>query len=989
MAENQPSNLMLPGNPRYQPEELKPFLGYDKLYWGLAEVEIAALDVLYDIGVIPPADYIHLTDMARDGLRAITTTAVDEEERKTRHDVRAWVRLAQTILHPDIGRWVHVPMTSYDPLDTGRSWLYQKAHNEAIRPALRETIGLFAARTRELADQVQIGRTHGQHALPITDAYVILAAVIFNVIVGFFQEYKAANALAALKAVIAQEVYVVRAGVEQLIDARELVVGDIVLLSPGSKVPADGRLFAAEYLKINEAAITGESEAAEKIHHSIEKALILADQHNMVFSGTIATEGRGRFFVTATGIDTEIGKIAQIVKDTAEVKTPLQLKLNSFGRKLGLMVLVLSLIVLGVGTYFGHNFVEMFTTAVAVAVAAIPEGLIIVVTIVLAIGMQHILKKGSLVRKLVAAETLGSTSVICVDKTGTLTLGEMRVVRLFTHSHDIDTVVNKHSLQAIQKGQWELRFLHRIAVNCSNAVIGALEESPGAHQAELAPEMIVGTPTEKALLLSAIESGFSEKDAMSERPRFDEVPFSSAKKFMATLNRWTDKQNIIYFKGAPEKIIAMCGHYQNGRTTHSLDAAKRKELIKQFEKLSKSGLRVLAGAYKAVGIERTDFADMSDYSENLVFVGFWGLKDPLRAEAAATIKETQGASVRTIMITGDNRHTALAIAKELGLNPKDGEIIDGSELAGLSARELARVVKKVKVFSRTTPEDKLRIVEALQANGEVVAMTGDGVNDAPALQKADIGVALGSGTDVAKETADLVLLDNNFSTIVAAVREGRVIFDNIRKITLYLLANSFTEMALVVIGILLGWPLPLLAAQILWINLVTDSLPNLALTQEPEEPEIMSEPPAGRDLPILDFERKFLIVFISTITTGVTLGLFYLVWKESGDINKARTVAFTAVAVESLLYVFSVRSLRRTIFETKHFSNPWLLWAVGGGFLIQLAGIYLPFFQKFLRTSALGWAEWLLILVASLWVIILIELAKYLFIIKRREAVSN
>ena len=809
----------------------------------------------------------------------------------------------------------------------------------------------------------------------ITDAYVILAAVVFNVVVGFFQEYKAANALAALKAVIAQEVYVERAGMEQLIDARELVVGDIVLLSPGSRVPADGRLFAAEYLKINEAAITGESEPSEKIHHALEKALILADQDNMVFSGTIATEGRGRFFVTATGVDTEIGKIAQIVKDTAEVKTPLQLKLASFGRKLGLMVLVLSLIVLGVGTYFGHSFVEMFTTAVAVAVAAIPEGLIIMVTIVLAIGMQRILQKGSLVRKLVAAETLGSTSVICVDKTGTLTLGEMRVARLWTHSHDIDTIANSPSLKEIQKGEWELRVLHRIAINCSNAVIGQ--------------EGAVGTPTEKALLLAAIESGFSEKDARTERPRFDEVPFDSTKKFMATLNRWTDKQNIIYFKGAPEKIIAMCSSFQNGRTTQALDAAKRKELVKQFEKLSKSGLRVLAGAYKAAGLERTSFADLADYSENLVWAGFWGLKDPLRPEAAATIRETQGARVRIIMITGDNRHTALAIAKELGLNPKDSEIIDGSELAGLSARELARVVKKVKVFSRTTPEDKLRIVEALQGSGEVVAMTGDGVNDAPALQKADIGVALGSGTDVAKETADLVLLDDNFSTIVAAVRQGRVIFDNIRKITLYLLANSFTEMALVVIGILLGWPLPLLAAQILWINLVTDSLPNLALTQEPEEPEIMSEPPAARDLPILDFERKFLIGFISAITTIATLGLFYLVWKTSGNVDKARTVAFTAVAVESLLYVFSVRSLRRTIFETRHLANRYLLWAVAGGFIIQCLGIYLPFFQKFLRTVPLGLAEWLLILFASFWVIILIELAKYIFIMKRREAANG
>ncbi|MBI4122667.1 MAG: HAD-IC family P-type ATPase, partial [Parcubacteria group bacterium] len=791
------------------------------------------------------------------------------------------------------------------------------------------------------------------------DGYVILAAVAFNVVVGFIQEYKAENALAALKKIITQNAWVIREGAEREVPASTLVPGDILLLSPGLKIPADGRLFEAEHLKISEAALTGESEPCAKIAAALEGELTLADQHNMAWSGTVVAEGRGKCFVTATGTHTEIGRIARLVKETKEPRTPLQAKLDRFSQVLALGVLALAALVVLVGILLGQSFTEMFVTGVAVAVAAIPESAVIVVTITLVVGMRRILAKGSLVRKLVAAETLGSTSVICVDKTGTVTLGEMRVVRLLTATHDIDTIANGRNVREIQQGQWELRWLHKIGINCNNAVMG---------------EAAMGSPTEKALLLSGIESGFDERDAGADRPRLDEIPFDSAKKFMATLHAWTKKQHAVYLKGAPEKILAASSTYQVGRSIRAMDAQKRKEFLARYEKLSKEGLRVLAAAYKPVPALCESFAEIPDYNEGAVFVGFWGLKDPLRPEASETLELAKAAGMRTIMITGDNRHTAFAIAHELGLAPKKDGIIDGAELSGLSDSELARAVKKVTVFSRATPEDKLRIVRALQANGEVVAMTGDGVNDAPALRLSDIGVAVGSGTDVARETADLVLLDNKFSTIVAAVREGRVIFDNIRKVMLYLLANSFTEMAVVVVGLLLGWPLPILAAQILWINLVTDGLPDLALTQEPEEEGVMDEPPQERHMPILDYERKFLIVFISAITSAVTLGLFYLIWKTEGDLDRARTVAFTAIGVESLLYVFSVRSIRRSIFETKLFANRWLLAAVAGGFVIQIVGVYAPFFQTFLRTVPLSLADWLLILFACLWVIGAIEI---------------
>jgi len=820
------------------------------------------------------------------------------------------------------------------------------------------------------------------------DGYIILAAVGFNVIVGFIQEYKAENALASLKKIITQTVWVVREGKEREIESSQVVPGDVLVLIPGLKIPADGRLFESEHLKINEAALTGESEAVHKSIHTLEGDLTIADQQNMIFSGTVVTEGRGKCFVVATEVSTEIGKIAQLVKQTKIPRTPLQTKLDRFSRKLGILVLGLSVGLVLFGVYDGYSFREMFITSVAVAVAAIPESLIIVVTIVLVTGMQKILKKGSLVRKLVAAETLGSTSVMCVDKTGTLTLGEMRVVRLVSAHHDSESSAGKDAKKdkmEIERGQWELRILHKIAINCNNAVIGAHPDKEDGKGSELIPEVVIGSSTEKALLLSGLESGFDEKDAESDRPRLDEIPFDSQKKFMMTLHNWTAKQNVVYMKGAPEKVINSATKIQSGRSTRKIDAAKRKELLAQYEKISRTGLRVLAAAYKSVPVSHTTFDEIPDYNEDLIFVGFWGLKDPLRPDVVSVLEETKKSGIRTIMITGDNQYTALTIARELGMKPKDDDIIDGSDLASISDRELEKVVRKVKVFSRATPEDKLRIVNALQANGEVVAMTGDGVNDAPALQKADIGVAVGSGTDVAKETADLVLLDNQFSTMVAAVRQGRVIYDNIRKVILYLLANSFTEMALVVVSMLLGWPLPILAAQILWINLVTDGLPDLALTQEPEEPEIMNEQPQKRDVPILDFERRFLIVFISIITSGVTLGLFYLVWKSTNDLDRARTVAFTAVGVESLLYVFSVRSVRSSIFETKLLANRWLIAAVGGGFFIQVLGIYLPFFQLVLRTVPLSVADWLLILVTCFWIILIIELAKHVFIVHRRE----
>jgi len=922
-----------------------------------------------------------------------TTRMVPEKEIKKIEDVKVvappkhtqeWYHLSVEKVLEKLGSTKH-GLTQHQVAEHQKKYGTNELPQEAPTSLLALFLRQFqSSLTYILLIAAGISLAIGEHV----DSYVIFAAVVVNVVVGFFQEYKAQKALASLKKIVTQEVWVIRDHQERKIPSKELVPGDVIVLSAGDKVTADGRLIESEHLKINEAALTGESEAVEKVERVLEGDLIVADQHNMAFSGTIVTEGHGRLVVTAIGITTEIGKIAVLVKHTHEVRTPLQERLDSFSRKLGLIVLLLSGFLFGIGVLHEYSATEMFIIAVAVAVAAIPEGLVVEVTVILAIGMQRILKKGSLVRKLVAAETLGSTNVICVDKTGTITVGEMRVVHIATESHN--GVLGKKDTNAkhLEHGVFEIKRLNQIAVYCNNAVVASAEAEKTTEEEELRAQVVVGSPTERAILLSAIDGDFTEADLHEMRPRIDEVPFDSSKKFMATLNTWTKKQHSAYFKGAPEKILTMCAYYQLGRTTKKMSPKKRKELLGLYENLSGQGLRLLAGAYKGVDADVTTFDELPDYSQGAVFVGFWGIKDPLRPDAEETIAQTKNAGIRTIIITGDNRYTALAIARELGFKPTQDEIIDGNDLAGISDAELARLVKRVIIFSRTTPSDKLRIVSALQKNGDVVAMTGDGVNDAPALARADIGVALGSGTDVAKETADLVLLDNNFSTIVSAVREGRVIYDNIRKVILYLLANSFTEISIIVVGMLAGWPLPILATQVLWINLVTDGFPDLALTLEPEESEIMNESPRKRNDSILDFERKFLIGFISIITSVTTLGLFYLIWKTTGDIDRARTITFTAVGVESLLYVFSVRSLRHSIFETNFFSNQWLIVAVIGGFLVQFVGIYVPFFQSFLRTVPLGISDWALILFACLWIIGLIEIMKHYFIAQRRQSRS-
>jgi len=803
--------------------------------------------------------------------------------------------------------------------------------------------------------------------------YVILAAVGLNVVVGFIQEFRAQRALEKLRKVVTQYTSVKRAGHEIQLETGELVPGDIVVLQAGDKVPADVRLIQANELRINEASLTGESFPVQKIIEELPAAVILAEQKNMVFMGTTVVAGSGEGVVVETGLKTQLGKIAVLIKKTKDEPTPLQEKLAVLGKTLGVIILGVSFVIFLVGLFFEYDFKEMFTTAVAIAVAAIPEGLVVVVTVILAIGMQRILKQRALVRQLVAAETLGSTTVICTDKTGTLTEGVMRVVRIVTHNHDLDTVKHKVKTMADEVPMQSYFLTLKIGVLSSDAYIENPEEAIG-HRT------VIGMPTEKALVLAAAQTGMDLEKLRKENPRLEAVPFNSERKYMATLHEDKDHQRTIYCKGAPEVILNHTTHADLDGRVVKLDTKKREKLKKEYERLSSEGLRILALGLKKVNKDYENMSDDEGMLAEVVFVGFVGIKDPLRREARETIKICLGAGIRPVMLTGDHRLTAKAIAQELDLPSGDKNIIEGQDFEKLDEEALKERITDISVYARVNPRDKLRIIDAWQTKGEVVSMTGDGVNDAPALKAADIGVALGSGTDVAKETADIVLLDNNFRTIVKAVEQGRIIYDNIKKIILYLLSDSFTEMFIITIGLFFGWPLPLLAAQILWINLVTDGFPNIALTMEPGEKDIMKQEPVSPKQSILDKHMKFLIVLVSILTGVLALGIFYFTWKTTGDLEKARTMIFTAVAVDSLLYVFSCRSLRHSIWHKEFFANRYLLMAVALGFLIQLTAIYLPFFQNVFQTVPLNLLDWIIVLSVGFFTIMAIEISKWFFI---------
>ncbi len=813
-----------------------------------------------------------------------------------------------------------------------------------------------------------------------TDSIVILAIVIVNAFLGIYQEGKAEKSLAALKQMASPTAKVIRNNHLEIIPASNLVPGDIVLLEAGDIVPADLRLIESMNLKIEEASLTGESVPVEKHWDSdLKEDISLGDRLNMAYTSTIVTYGRGKGLVVETGHNTEIGKIATAIQSYDTEETPLQRQLNQLGKYLGLITIGICIIVFIVGLIQDRGFLDMLMVAISLAVAAIPEGLPAIVTIVLALGMNRMVKRHAIVKKLLAVETLGSTTVICSDKTGTLTQNEMTVVRVFTNNQvfnvqgtgyepkgDFYLEGNKEPLD----GKKDLNRLLSIGLLANDAI---LERSEDGYA-------IIGDPTEGALVTLAAKANMLKDKYMKLYPRVEEIPFDSSRKMMTSFHENFIPGKIVSFtKGAPDIVIDKCDYiYLEGRVL-PFDEKLKEKVLETNSRFSKDALRVLSLAYREYdGLE--DDISPDKIESRMVFVGLVGMIDPPRSEAKDAIKLCKKAGIRTVMITGDYKDTAFAIAKDLGIVENEDETIMGAEIDRLNDRELGTLVEKVKVYARVSPEHKVRIISALKANGHIVAMTGDGVNDAMALKKADIGVAMGiTGTDVAKNTSDLILTDDNFASIVAAVEEGRVIYDNIRKFVYFLLSCNIGEIILVFVSILLGLPVPLVPIQLLWLNLVTDSFPALALGVEEGDPDIMENPPRNPKEAL--FNRDMVIrTIIQSIAIGISTISAYLVSLNlyPENLDMARSITFTTLIMAELLRAYSTRSQKHSLFEIGLFTNRTLVYGTGFSFFLTLLVLYIPALQPIFDTMPLDLSQWRIVLTFSFIPLIVGELYKFI-----------
>ena len=811
------------------------------------------------------------------------------------------------------------------------------------------------------------------------DAIVILVVVVINALLGIYQEGKAEKALDALKKMASPDAKVVRAGKTVIIPAHTLTPGDIVLLDAGDIVPADLRLIESSNLKIEEASLTGESVPVEKKAGEVHKGEApLGDRHNMAYMSTIVTSGRGKGVVVGTGHDSEIGKIATMIQSLDDEATLLQRRLNQLGKMLGTATIGICAIVFGIGVLQGREIFEVLMIAISLAVAAIPEGLPAIVTIVLAIGMNRMVKRHAIVKKLLAVETLGCTTVICSDKTGTLTQNEMTVTKVYVNNRRIDITGTGYE----PKGEFKidgngvsadlfdnLNTLLSIGVLANNA---RLEKSDGMYK-------IIGDPTEGALITLAGKADITGENINKLFPRIEEIPFDSGRKMMTTFHKNFAPQRIVSFtKGAPDIIISNCDFIKDGDEILPFTHDMKKEVLGVNSGFAKDALRVLAFAYREYE-ELPDDINPDNIETNMIFVGLAGMIDPPRPEVKEAIKLCKQAGINTVMITGDFRDTALAIAKSLGMAETEDQTMTGLEINNISDEELKEAVKRIRVFARVSPEHKVRIVSALKANGNIAAMTGDGINDALALKRSDIGVSMGiTGTDVAKKTADLILTDDNFASIVSAVEEGRVIFDNVRKFVFFLLSCNIGEIFLVFVSILLNLPVPLIPIQLLWLNLVTDSFPALALGVEKGDPNVMNQKPRNPDEPILNRKMIIGIVLQSIAVATASFSAYWWGINRYGTDNifEARTVAFATLILSELLIVFSTRSSRYTALEVGIFSNKKLIQGVSFSFLLMLAVIYIPFLNPIFGTFPLGLSEWKIILPLAFIPLLLGEITK-------------
>lgn len=811
------------------------------------------------------------------------------------------------------------------------------------------------------------------------DAIVIMSIVIVNALLGLYQEGKAEKALEALKKMASPTAKVLRDGKPKEIPSSQLVPGDLVILETGDIIPADLRLVESSNLKVEEASLTGESVPVEKrAQETYTTEVSLGDRHNMAYMSTIITYGRGKGVVVETAEGTEIGKIAAMIQTFEEEATPLQKKLNQLGKVLGITTIAVCVAVFGIGLLQGREVLEMFMIAISLAVAAIPEGLPAIVTIVLAIGMNKMVERNAIVKKLLAVETLGATSVICTDKTGTLTQNEMTVVKVLADNKLIDVEgtgyepVGDFKLNGATVDKEEVNGLKLLLTIAALANDAKLDNSSGLYR-------IIGDPTEGALVTLAGKAGIDSAELNHMYKRIEEIPFDSERKMMTTFHDMPNDEGVSSFtKGAPDIIIGRCNRIILDGRLQDFTPELKKEVLNVNSELSRSALRVLAFAFKEYASLPSNPSPGSNETD-MIFVGLTGMIDPPRPEAREAIALCKKAGVNVIMITGDYKETAFAIAKDLGMADNEDQAMMGEKLDGISDEELQEVVKKTKVFARVSPEHKVRIVSALRANGDIVAMTGDGVNDALAIKKADIGVSMGiTGTDVAKNTAEMILTDDNFASIVAAVEEGRIIFSNIKKFVYFLLSCNIGEILLVFTSILMNLPVPLLTIQLLWLNLVTDSFPALALGVEKGEPDIMNQPPRNPDEAILDKRMLVGVTFQAIAVAAASLSAYILALRLYGldNIEEARTITFATLIVAELLRAYSSRSQKFTLAKIGVFSNKSMVYATLGAFLLLLAVIYIPFMNGIFYTFPLTVVDWEIVLSFAFIPLVVGELTK-------------
>ncbi|NLC68978.1 MAG: cation-translocating P-type ATPase [Clostridiaceae bacterium] len=822
----------------------------------------------------------------------------------------------------------------------------------------------------------------------MTEAFTIIAIVIINAILGFIQEYRIEKTLEALKSLAAPLAKVVREGRISVIPASHVVPRDLILLEAGDRIPADAVLMEASNLAVDESLLTGESIPVEKsAHENIHipnsmEPVNTGNKENMIFMGTMVTRGKGKAIVYATGMKTEMGKIAGMIQDIEDEQTPLQKKLERLGKYIVYTCIFICAVVSVTGILRGEDLFTMLLAGISLAVAAVPEGLPAVVTVSLALGVQRMLKKNALIRKLPAVETLGCASIICTDKTGTLTENKMTVRKIYAGESIYEVTGIGYNIDGdfLKKGKKvdlikcpELRLALQISALCNNARIGGKADDKYINGINNKRKNYYSyDPTEVALLVAAAKGGLTREILEEDFSRHFEIPFDSDRKCMSVICRNRKNENFIFTKGAPDIVIRKCNKILTRRGIIDLTPEAMANVLKINDSMAMEALRVLGVSYKQLG--RHEFEgkkhDLYGMEEDMVFVGLLGMIDPPREEAKKAIQTCKMAGIKPVMITGDHKTTAMAIARELDMlddskkneNGSDGVVLTGDELDDMSDKRLMKVAGKVSVYARVSPRHKLRIVKTYKKLNHVVAMTGDGVNDAPAVKEADIGVSMGiMGTDVTKEASSMILMDDNFATIVAAIEEGRVIYSNIRKFIRYLLSCNIGEVLTMFLGMLAGLPVPLLPIQILWVNLVTDGLPAIALSLEPPEKDVMMRKPRERGDNIFSGGLSKLIVFRGISLGLCTLAVFVSTLHFTGDTIRARTGAFVTLVITQLIHVFECKSERKSIFHINIFNNIYLVLAVLCSFIMILSVVYIPFLQEIFATVSLEPRDWFLI----------------------------